>query len=110
MKAIANQIENTYHEELHIILGMVKDKATQLLLRHLPKMATYYFTRAQIPRALPESELAGHAEALGLKGSIYPNVKQAMEAALLNAGQDDLILICGSVFLVAEVNFKELSF
>jgi dihydrofolate synthase/folylpolyglutamate synthase len=110
MKAIAKQIENTGHEELHIILGMVKDKAVEQLLRHLPGMATYYFTRAQIPRALPETELASHAKALGLKGDVYPTVKQALEAALLNAGQQDLILVCGSVFLVAEVNFKELSF
>jgi dihydrofolate synthase / folylpolyglutamate synthase len=110
MKAIADQIENTDYEELHIILGMVKDKATELVLRHLPAMARYYFTRAQIPRALPESELARHGEALGLKGDFYPNVKQALEAALLNAGQQDLILICGSVFLVAELNLKELSF
>jgi dihydrofolate synthase/folylpolyglutamate synthase len=110
MKAIAKQIENTGHEELHIVLGMVKDKAVEQLLRHLPGMATYYFTRAQIPRALPETELASHARALGLKGETYPTVKQALEAALLNAGQQDLILVCGSVFLVAEVNFKELSF
>jgi dihydrofolate synthase / folylpolyglutamate synthase len=110
MKAVANQIENTDYEELHIILGMVKDKATELVLRHLPAMATYYFTRAQIPRALPESELARHGEALGLKGDFYSTVKQALEAALLNAGQKDMILICGSVFLVAELNLKELSF
>ncbi len=52
MKAIARQIENTSHEELHIIIGMVKDKAIENILRHLPVMANYYFTRAQIPRAI----------------------------------------------------------
>jgi len=110
MKAIANQIENTTHEELHIIIGMVKDKATDHILRHLPNMATYYFTRAQIPRALPEEELASHAKALGFRGKSYPNVRQALDAALLNANPKDLILVCGSVFLTAEVNIKELSF
>jgi dihydrofolate synthase/folylpolyglutamate synthase len=39
MKAIARQIENTTHEELHIIIGMVKDKAIENILRPLPKMA-----------------------------------------------------------------------
>ncbi|MEJ0080667.1 MAG: hypothetical protein WDM78_06865 [Puia sp.] len=58
MKAIASQIENTTHDELHIIIGMVKDKAIENILRPLPKMANYYFTRAQIPRALSETELA----------------------------------------------------
>jgi dihydrofolate synthase / folylpolyglutamate synthase len=110
MKAIANQIENTSHEELHIIIGMVKDKAIENILRHLPKMATYYFTRAQIPRALSETELADQAEKLGLNGRNFPHVKLALEAAVLNANAKDLILVCGSVFLAGEVNIKELSF
>jgi dihydrofolate synthase / folylpolyglutamate synthase len=108
--AITRQIENTSHEELHIIIGMVKDKATENILRHLPAMASYYFTRAQIPRALPEKELMTRAAGLGLKGKSFPDVKQALEAAVLKAGPKDLILICGSVFLVAEVNLKEISF
>ena len=110
MKAIARQIENTTHEELHIIIGMVKDKAIENILRPLPKMANYYFTRAQIPRALPESELAEKAEKLGLQGRSFSHVKQALEAAVLKAGSKDLVLICGSVFLAGEVNIKELSF
>ncbi|HEX3079172.1 MAG TPA: folylpolyglutamate synthase/dihydrofolate synthase family protein, partial [Puia sp.] len=110
MKAIAKQIENTSHEELHIIIGMVKDKAIENILRPLPKMANYYFTRAQIPRALPETDLAEKAEKLGLRGSSFPFVKQALEAAVLRANSKDLILVCGSVFLAGEVNIKELSF
>jgi dihydrofolate synthase/folylpolyglutamate synthase len=110
MKALAKQIENTSHEELHIVIGMVKDKAIENILRHLPKMANYYFTKAQIPRALPETVLAEQAEKLGLKGFSYPNVKQALEAVLLNVNKKDLVLVCGSVFLAGEVNIKELSF
>jgi dihydrofolate synthase/folylpolyglutamate synthase len=110
MKAIARQIENTSHDELHIIIGLVKDKAIENILRHLPKMANYYFTRAQIPRALPETELAEKAENLGLRGLCFPHIKQALEAAVLKANSKDLILICGSVFLVGEVNIKDLSF
>ena len=110
MKAIARQIENTTHENLHIIIGMVKDKAIENILRPLPKMADYYFTRAQIPRALPETELSEKAEKLGLQGRSFSHVKQALEAAILKAGPKDLILVCGSVFLAGEVNMKELSF
>ena len=73
-------------------------------------MANYYFTRAQIPRALPENELAEKAEKLGLQGPAFPNVKQALQAAVLKANSKDLILVCGSVFLAGEVNMKELSF
>jgi dihydrofolate synthase/folylpolyglutamate synthase len=50
------------------------------------------------------------ALSMGLKGKSFPDVKQALENAVLNAGPKDLILICGSVFLVGEVNLKEISF
>ena len=70
IKAIARQIENTSHEELHIVIGMVKDKSVENTLGYLPKMANYYFTRAQIPRALPETELAARAEMIGLSGKV----------------------------------------
>jgi dihydrofolate synthase/folylpolyglutamate synthase len=110
MKAIAKQIEYTAHEELHIVIGMVKDKAAENILRYLPTMANYYFTRAQIPRALPETELAATANKLGLKGRSFPNIKQALESAVLHADPKDLILVCGSVFLAGEVNLREISF
>jgi len=110
MKAISRQIENTSHEELHIIIGMVKDKEIEKILSQLPLIANYYFTRAQIPRALPETELAARAGKIGLKGKIFEHVKQALEAAVLNAGPKDLVLICGSVFLAGEVNIREISF
>jgi dihydrofolate synthase / folylpolyglutamate synthase len=110
IRVIAKQIENTTHEELHIIIGLVKDKEIEKILSHLPRQASYYFTKAQIPRALPETTLASIGEKIGLKGRSFPFLKDALEAAVLNANPKDLILICGSVFLAAEVNLKEISF
>ncbi|MFI5123973.1 MAG: bifunctional folylpolyglutamate synthase/dihydrofolate synthase [Chitinophagales bacterium] len=110
MKEIAKQIELTAHEELHLVIGMVKDKAIENILRHLPPTANYYFTKARIPRALPETELAAKAESIGLKGKIFPEVHQALQAAVDRAHPKDLILVCGSVFLAGEVNIKEIVF
>lgn len=110
IKEIAKQIEMTSHEELHMVIGMVKDKAIENILRHLPKTANYYFTKAQIPRALSEMELAAKAESIGLKGKAYPDVRQALQAALDRAHPKDLVLVCGSVFLAGEVNIKEMVF
>jgi dihydrofolate synthase/folylpolyglutamate synthase len=110
MRAIAQQLENTPYDALHIVIGLVKDKEIEEILSALPPLAQYYFTRAQIPRALPETELASRAASIGLQGHSYPRVKMALEAAVLNARPKDLVLVCGSVFLVAEVNLKEISF
>ena len=104
MQQLTAQLELTTYNQLHIIIGMVKDKAIEKVLALLPPYAKYYFTKAQIPRALAEDELAAKAAATGLQGSTYTEVNLALKAALTHAHKDDLILICGSVFLVAEVN------
>jgi dihydrofolate synthase / folylpolyglutamate synthase len=103
IKQLTEQIEITDHEELHLIIGMVKDKDIEKILSLLPKHANYYFTKAQIPRALQEYQLAAMAAAIGLQGNYYADVNTALQAALNIAGKKDLIVICGSVFVVGEV-------
>jgi dihydrofolate synthase/folylpolyglutamate synthase len=107
---IVRQIEITDHEGLHIVIGLVKDKEIQRILSRLPSDASYYFTRAQIPRALPENQLMEMGQALGLNGKAYPNVTVAMQAALMHAHEKDLILACGSVFVVGEISLQEIAF
>ena len=43
MKAIAKQLENTSHEDLHIVIGLVKDKEIENILQHLPPFAQLLF-------------------------------------------------------------------
>jgi dihydrofolate synthase/folylpolyglutamate synthase len=104
IKAINEQLELTNYRHLHIVMGMVKDKEIDAILKLLPTHANYYFTKAQIPRALDEISLLASAMELGLKGQSFVEVNEAIKVAMDNAKIDDLILICGSVFLVAEVN------
>lgn len=103
MRQIISQIELTNYQHLHIVIGMVKDKEVEKVLQQLPKEATYYFTKAPIPRALPEEQLAAQAAALDLHGHSYADVNTALKAALYKAHKNDLIVVCGSVFVVGEV-------
>ncbi len=104
IKQLVQQIELTDHRELHIITGMVKDKEVERILSLLPKEAHYYFTKAQIPRAIPENELAAKANLVQLIGHSFPDVNIALKSALQHAHPEDLVIVCGSVFLVGEVN------
>ena len=104
MELLRQQIGVTPHVRLHIILGMVKDKDVDAVLKLLPEGALYYFTRASIPRAMPEVELAERARSFGHNGHAYPNIDDALRAAMSEAGPDDLILVCGSVFLAGELD------
>lgn len=106
IQQLVQQVEVTSHNQLHIIIGMVKDKDIEQVLALLPKNALYYFTKAQIPRALPEDELMENAEKLKLKGQSFSEVNDALTYVIQHAHADDLIIICGSVFLVGEVNMS----
>ncbi|MCK6649155.1 MAG: bifunctional folylpolyglutamate synthase/dihydrofolate synthase [Bacteroidia bacterium] len=103
IKEILEQISKTTHEHLHFVIGMVNDKDITTILKMLPKNATYYFCKANIPRALPAQELKQQAEKEGLHGELFSTVKDALSAAQLNAGINDLVFVGGSTFTVAEV-------
>lgn len=86
----------------HIVLGFVKDKDVAEALSFFPKDATYYFTNAQIERALPAAELKAAAEVAGLAGNAYPDVASAIEAAQNVMATDDALLVTGSFFIVGD--------
>ncbi|HVZ95496.1 MAG TPA: folylpolyglutamate synthase/dihydrofolate synthase family protein [Chitinophagaceae bacterium] len=97
------------HNRLRIIFGMVKDKDPQLVLPLLPGHAIYYFTQAHIPRALPGNELMEKAAAFDLHGKSYENVNEALKSALAASSENDLIIVCGSVFVIGEVDKEVLN-
>ncbi len=102
--ALLEQLDSLQYQQLHIVTGMVKDKDVQSVLKLLPKNALYYFTQSHIPRALPVEELAVQAKAIGLNGTNFEDVNIALSEAIKKANHNDLILVIGSVFLVAEVD------
>jgi len=102
--ALLEQLASLQYPQLHIVTGMVKDKDVQAVLKLLPKNALYYFTQSHIPRALPVNELADQSAVIGLNGHSYEDVNLALKDAIKNANHNDLILVIGSVFLVAEVD------
>lgn len=103
IRVLLEQVRCTPFKKLHIVLGVVNDKNIATILSLLPAEAVYYFTRARIPRALDEKELAQEAAGYNLHGENYADVMSAYKAALDNAERDDMIFIGGSTFVVAEV-------
>lgn len=99
---IVRQLAKEKYRRLHIILGFVKDKDITHILDMFPLYATYYFTNADIPRALPAKELKALATARGLDGNDYISVAEAYKAAMTATTPDDMIFIGGSTFIVAD--------
>jgi dihydrofolate synthase/folylpolyglutamate synthase len=100
---IVAQIEETPHNHLHFVLGMVNDKDIDDILNILPVHARYYFTQAAIPRAMDAELLSEKAKVYNLQGVAIKSVEAALKLAIENAGANDLVFVGGSTFVVAEV-------
>ena len=103
MSQAMEQLESYRFASLHVVLGVVGDKPPAKLLMELPRSASYYFTKANIPRAMDPEALADASAYHGLRGECYATVQSAYAAARLYAEKDDLIFVGGSIFVVAEV-------
>ena len=100
---IVEQLSKQTYRQLHIVMGMVNDKDISGVLSLLPKNATYYFTKANVSRALDENEVKRLANQAGLNGNTYPSVKEAFEKAKASAHPHDFIFVGGSTFIVADL-------
>ncbi len=93
------------HENLHVLFGVSADKRIPELLDLLWLHAdTLHITRSEHPRAaLPEHIMEYLPVGPGPEVFTYTLVEDALATALHMAGPDDLICVCGSIFLAAAV-------
>lgn len=87
---------------LYIVCGFVSDKDVASALRLFPGEARFFFTQANVPRAMPVDQLVELATGQGRTGNAFPDVKAALTAARAAAGPEDTILVTGSFFIVGE--------
>lgn len=103
LKVALQQLMKLNFENIHFVLGMVKDKDVGETLKLFPPVGKYYFSKPDIPRGLDVNELQSRAGLFGLNGNAYNSVAEAYRAALHHAKTGDVIYIGGSIFVVAEV-------
>lgn len=103
IKQTMAQLKALNKGHLHIVFGVVADKDLAKVLPLLPRNATYYFCKANVPRALDANLLHDTATAAGLKGMAYPTPRKAYNTAKKNAALSDTIYIGGSTFIVGEI-------
>lgn len=103
MRQVAEQLESCAAEgRLFCVMGFCNDKNIPEMLSMLPHNAKYIFTAASVHRAEPVESLAGMAEVEGLDFSVAQTVGEALAEARKLAGEDDMIFIGGSTYVVAE--------
>lgn len=103
LKELFNTVSGMSYQKLHIVTGAVNDKDINKNLACFPTEAQYYFAKPDIPRGMVAERIQGLASQFQLFGNRYDSVNLAYAAALTSAKNNDMVLICGSIFVVAEV-------
>lgn len=104
IREVVSQIKMQKFEKLYVVLGAVNDKDISSIIGMLPTDAIYFYCQAKIPRALDATLLAEECGKLGLRGTVVPDVNDAIAAADRVATENDMIFIGGSTFVVAEID------
>ena len=102
IKALGESIRDFDYNRLFIIFGAMGDKDIPSMIRHLPEGKGVTVIAASIggERAAGAHEIASMVEKSGRKCIESGNVKDAIEKAVGMAGENDMICITGSLYLV----------
>ncbi|MEI6522676.1 MAG: folylpolyglutamate synthase/dihydrofolate synthase family protein [Bacteroidota bacterium] len=103
IEQIILQLSKIKYKKLHLVLGFVKDKEVEKILKMFPQNASFYFAKPNIPRGMDVNEIKEIAARLNLNFNLFNSVSDALKSAKANAINNDLIYIGGSTFIVAEV-------
>jgi len=99
---IVEQLKTYNCEKMHIVWGMVKDKDATAILELLPNEATYYVCKPSVIRGQDSAVMTNLLTTKGLNAFDCETASDAFKMATGNCGNNDLIFIGGSTFVVAD--------
>ena len=102
ISALVTQVKSMA-QNVHWVIGMMSDKSSQDILKLLPTDDHYYVTAVDHVRALKTADLVEEMEDAGLTVGGYSSPVAALNAAVEDAGEEGLVVACGSAYLVAEI-------
>lgn len=96
------QLQQLKVKRMRIVFGVSRDKDYRDMLTLLPREAVYYWCAAALPRSLPPDTLAAEGQKLHLTGRAFSSVEEAVRTAITESGEEDVVFIGGSSFVVGE--------
>lgn len=103
---VVKHIKTISYQKLHLVLGFMKDKDIEKILPIYPQDANFYFCKPALERAMSLEKIAAIATKLKLSFELIQDTNEALAKAKAMALPEDLIIVGGSTFVVAEI--KEL--
>jgi len=103
-QVLARYLAELPSRKIHWVVGMKGDKNPAAIMQPLlPMVSNVYCTVPPVEDGVPTAALAALAGSAGCAAQIFETPREAVQAALAARRADDLILVAGSLFLVAAV-------
>jgi dihydrofolate synthase/folylpolyglutamate synthase len=103
-RALATTLDESFAwERLLLVVGVSANKDVAGVIRPLAPLATVaYVAPHSSPRSAPADTVAAALEDAGVQAATFPSVPEALATALADANEDDLLLVTGSLYTVAD--------
>ncbi len=104
MRALcASLTQDLDYEKLILVIGIMADKDARSMLKPVLSLADHVlFTRPRYERAMDPGTLRSFAPTGDISCEVIPSLESALGRAVSLCRQQDLILVCGSLFTIGE--------
>ncbi len=109
MKATIEAVEALGHKKISFILGSSQDKPILDLMHLIPKHAELYLCAFKNERSMKISDLKMIKEQIPQVKKVFEEVNEALREVLRLSNKEDLIVITGSFFLIADLKYPGLN-
>jgi dihydrofolate synthase/folylpolyglutamate synthase len=107
MMVLARSISEEFVTDGHVIavVGMLNGRDPSAMLEALVSagVRTVVACAPDSPRAIPAAEVAEAAYSLGMEVAVAATPTEAVRLAVERSGPEDLVVACGSLYVVADV-------
>ncbi|GBF73924.1 bifunctional folylpolyglutamate synthase/dihydrofolate synthase [Paenibacillus sp. 598K] len=108
--ALAAALQDTYsYKRLHVMLGMLENKSHRATLRHiLPLVDSLIVTEPEFRKKMSADALAALVaeEGCACEIIIEPDWRQALDQLQARTGPEDLAVVTGTLYLIADVRSR----
>ena len=102
-KEVIFEINGIKSHKKIFVLGFVKDKPIEKIIKLFPKDGTYFFSSPKISRGFSLEHLNSILKKTDINYQIFESMSEAYHKALKSASKEDFIFVGGSNFTVSEI-------
>jgi dihydrofolate synthase/folylpolyglutamate synthase len=106
IKILLKELQQTPHEKLKFIVGSSGDKDLKKLIANLPLTSEINLCVFKNERSTTYDELSKMATENSAIKKVYKEVNHALDEIVSNTLPDETIVICGSFFLISDINLS----